>query len=102
MQSRQFYREEGGSYTWSGFTTPRNNTPWLDCANKNLAVSAYNTYQQGQSSSTNGALNGGYDSTKSDYHIKVWETGTSTKRYLAFGIPSGKTLKNITITSGTT
>ena len=97
-----FYREEGGSYTWSGFTTPRNNTPWLDCANKNLAVSAYNTYQQGQSSSTNGALNGGYDSTKSDYHIKVWETGTSTKRYLAFGIPNSKTLKNITITSGTT
>ena len=39
---------------------------------------------------------------KSDYHIKVWETGTSTKRYLAFGIPNSKTLKNITITSGTT
>jgi hypothetical protein len=102
-----FYREESqsgstGAYTWSPASITRAYSPWLDCANKNLApVASLRTFIQGQAQAAQGALNGNFDTTKTTYNIRRIDTANSIYSHLAVGVRADE-VRKITVTFGTT
>ena len=102
-----FYREESqsgstGAYTWSPASITRAYSPWLDCANKNLApVASLRTFIQGQAQPAQGALNGNFDTTKTTYNIRRIDTANSIYSHLAVGVFTDE-VRKITVTFGTT
>lgn len=103
-----FYREENqsgssGAYTWAPSTITRSYSPWLDCANKNLApVSSLRTFQQGQAQPAQGALNGNFDSTKATFTVRRIDSANAVYSHFALGIPDTTAVSLIAITFGST
>ena len=103
-----FYREENqsgssGAYTWAPSTITRSYSPWLDCANKNLApVSSLRTFQQGQAQPAQGALNGNFDSTKVTYTVRRIDSANDVYSHFALGIPETSAVRLIAVTFGST